>query len=204
MRAAPAVCILCVAAALVLIPLASPTSYAPPLSRHGAFQFCHTCLASPPAHAGNDRSSLSRLDVRLRGGSGAPEEGQPSADHDADTSEGEMAEVEASPTEGEVPDNAPASCPGTASDQAGKTDGCAGCPNQKACSSGEGAPVDPDAEAIAERMDGIKYKVPTEHLIPAAMPDKGCVCLALHLFLSHCAVLRRCGTHAPRARRFWS
>jgi len=156
MRVAPAVRILCVAAALILIPLASPTSSVPPLSRQGAFHFCHTCLASPPPRAGNDRSSLSHLDLRLRGGSGTP--GEATADHDVDTSEEEMAEVDASPTEGDVPDNAPASCPGTASDQAGKTDGCAGCPNQKACSSGEKA-VDPDAEAIAERMAEIKYKV---------------------------------------------
>lgn len=35
------------------------------------------------------------------------------------------------------PENAPEHCPGTESDQAGKTSACAGCPNQTICASGE-------------------------------------------------------------------
>lgn len=35
------------------------------------------------------------------------------------------------------PDNAPEHCPGTESDQAGKSSACAGCPNQTICASGK-------------------------------------------------------------------
>ena len=35
------------------------------------------------------------------------------------------------------PDNAPEHCPGTESDQAGKSSACAGCPNQNVCASGK-------------------------------------------------------------------
>lgn len=34
------------------------------------------------------------------------------------------------------PENANEHCPGTESDNAGKSSACAGCPNQKICSSG--------------------------------------------------------------------
>ncbi|OON22038.1 hypothetical protein X801_02064 [Opisthorchis viverrini] len=37
----------------------------------------------------------------------------------------------------DVPPDAPASCPGTQSEMAGKTSACDGCPNQAACSSGQ-------------------------------------------------------------------
>ena len=42
---------------------------------------------------------------------------------------------------GHVPENAPASCPGTEAVDAGKSSACAGCPNQAKCSSGKGAEV---------------------------------------------------------------
>ncbi|KAA8491457.1 Cytosolic Fe-S cluster assembly factor nubp1 [Porphyridium purpureum] len=38
---------------------------------------------------------------------------------------------------GDVPENAPANCPGTSADEAGRAAACAGCPNQSACQSGE-------------------------------------------------------------------
>lgn len=46
-------------------------------------------------------------------------------------------------------------CPGTNSEQAGKASACAGCPNQAACASAPKGP-DPDLEAIAKRLSGIK------------------------------------------------
>lgn len=64
--------------------------------------------------------------------------------------------------QGEVPDNAATGCPGVEADTAGKTDSCAGCPNQTACASGEAAKKgpDPDILAIAQRL-----KVPVKHKI---------------------------------------
>ena len=35
------------------------------------------------------------------------------------------------------PENAPEHCPGTQSEEAGKSSACNGCPNQKICSSGK-------------------------------------------------------------------
>jgi len=58
----------------------------------------------------------------------------------------------------DVPENAPESCPGTGSENAGKTAACAGCPNQGTCSSGE-KPVDPNIDDIRNRMDRIKHKI---------------------------------------------
>ncbi len=37
-----------------------------------------------------------------------------------------------------VPKNANEECPGVNSEKAGQGEGCAGCPNQKICASGEG------------------------------------------------------------------
>eukprot|EP00889_Picochlorum_renovo_P003247 jgi/Picre1/30277/NNA_005641.t1 len=54
-----------------------------------------------------------------------------------------------------VPDNAPESCPGTNSEQAGKASACAGCPNQKICSTAPKGP-DPDLQTIAERLQYVK------------------------------------------------
>uniref|UniRef100_A0A915MDG8 Cytosolic Fe-S cluster assembly factor NUBP1 homolog n=1 Tax=Meloidogyne javanica TaxID=6303 RepID=A0A915MDG8_MELJA len=58
----------------------------------------------------------------------------------------------------DVPENAPVSCPGTQSEKAGKTSACAGCPNQKACSTGV-PQIDPDIDLIKERMAFVKHKI---------------------------------------------
>eukprot|EP00883_Tetradesmus_obliquus_P010732 jgi/Sobl393_1/3450/SZX76224.1 len=58
----------------------------------------------------------------------------------------------------DVPDNAPAHCPGTQSEDAGKASACAGCPNQSVCASAPKGP-DPDLQAIAERMASVKNKL---------------------------------------------
>jgi hypothetical protein len=58
----------------------------------------------------------------------------------------------------DVPENAPESCPGTGSERAGKTNACAGCPNQKECSTGE-KKIDPDIELIRDRLASVKHKV---------------------------------------------
>lgn len=63
---------------------------------------------------------------------------------------------------GQVPENAPAGCPGTEAESAGKAESCAGCPNQKACASGEAANAgpDPDVLAVSRRLkDPVKHKI---------------------------------------------
>lgn len=55
----------------------------------------------------------------------------------------------------EVPENAPESCPGVGSDDAGKADGCAGCPNQKACASGAGKEEDPMVDEVAFKLRNV-------------------------------------------------
>jgi hypothetical protein len=52
-----------------------------------------------------------------------------------------------------------AGCPGVASDAAGKSDSCAGCPNQAACASGAGKQVDPAVALVAERLASVKHKI---------------------------------------------
>lgn len=47
-------------------------------------------------------------------------------------------------------------CPGTASDQAGKAEACAGCPNQAACASAPRGP-DPDQALIDERISKFRH-----------------------------------------------
>eukprot|EP00879_Flechtneria_rotunda_P018951 GHRR01019894.1.p1 GENE.GHRR01019894.1~~GHRR01019894.1.p1 ORF type:complete len:282 (+),score=87.14 GHRR01019894.1:72-848(+) len=59
---------------------------------------------------------------------------------------------------GDVPSDAPAHCPGTSSEEAGKAAECQGCPNQSACASAPKGP-DPDLAAIAERMSSVKNKL---------------------------------------------
>eukprot|EP01097_Dermamoeba_algensis_P008101 TRINITY_DN5269_c0_g1_i1.p1 TRINITY_DN5269_c0_g1~~TRINITY_DN5269_c0_g1_i1.p1 ORF type:complete len:338 (+),score=76.32 TRINITY_DN5269_c0_g1_i1:1-1014(+) len=58
----------------------------------------------------------------------------------------------------DVPANAPSHCPGTSSEQAGKADSCAGCPNQSACQTAPKGP-DPDIPKIRERLADVKNKV---------------------------------------------
>ncbi|CAH8362162.1 unnamed protein product [Eruca vesicaria subsp. sativa] len=61
---------------------------------------------------------------------------------------------------GEIPEDANEHCPGPQDETAGKSESCAGCPNQQACASGT-APMgpDPDLDAIAERMATVKHKI---------------------------------------------
>ena len=65
---------------------------------------------------------------------------------------GPMAESE------EIPENAPSSCPGPTSNNAGKLDGCAGCPNQKLCSSGE-FKSDVSPAEVKKQLIGVKNKI---------------------------------------------
>ncbi|KAJ3257629.1 Cytosolic Fe-S cluster assembly factor nubp1 [Boothiomyces macroporosus] len=57
----------------------------------------------------------------------------------------------------EIPDNANEHCPGPASEQAGTTDSCAGCPNQQLCK--EGPKEDPSIPIITEKMKNVKHKI---------------------------------------------
>ncbi|KAL1472927.1 hypothetical protein MTO96_022700 [Rhipicephalus appendiculatus] len=57
----------------------------------------------------------------------------------------------------DVPADAPASCPGTGSDLAGKAASCAGCPNQRLCASGATRGPDPDVAVIAQRLLAVKH-----------------------------------------------
>ncbi|KAF4549154.1 Cytosolic Fe-S cluster assembly factor NBP35 [Elsinoe fawcettii] len=52
----------------------------------------------------------------------------------------------------------PEHCPGPESQQAGKADSCAGCPNQAICASAPKGP-DPDIPLITARLSGIKHKI---------------------------------------------
>eukprot|EP00392_Amoebophrya_sp_AT5.2_P008640 g8668.t1 len=58
-----------------------------------------------------------------------------------------------------VPDNANQDCVGVDSDQAGKADGCQGCPNQGACATGEARQKDPAVAVVAEKLKDVKHKV---------------------------------------------
>lgn len=59
----------------------------------------------------------------------------------------------------DVPENAAEHCPGTQSENAGKTSACAGCPNQKICSSGETQGPDPTIQLVKERLTDVKNKL---------------------------------------------
>eukprot|EP00761_Pharyngomonas_kirbyi_P012202 gb/GECH01012229.1/.p1 GENE.gb/GECH01012229.1/~~gb/GECH01012229.1/.p1 ORF type:complete len:316 (+),score=88.46 gb/GECH01012229.1/:1-948(+) len=59
----------------------------------------------------------------------------------------------------DVPDNANEHCPGTESENAGKSSACAGCPNQNVCASGEARGPDPALVDIKERMMNVKHKI---------------------------------------------
>ncbi|KAI1460279.1 nucleotide-binding protein [Annulohypoxylon moriforme] len=52
----------------------------------------------------------------------------------------------------------PEHCPGPESQDAGKADSCAGCPNQAICASAPKGP-DPDIPLISERLSGVKHKI---------------------------------------------
>jgi Mrp family chromosome partitioning ATPase len=53
---------------------------------------------------------------------------------------------------------APAHCVGPQSAQAGKAEGCAGCPNQSVCASAPKGP-DPDIAAVKERLSTVDHKI---------------------------------------------
>ncbi|XP_055354062.1 cytosolic Fe-S cluster assembly factor nubp1-A-like isoform X2 [Paramacrobiotus metropolitanus] len=59
----------------------------------------------------------------------------------------------------EIPADAPEHCPGTSSESAGKSSACAGCPNQKVCSSGEARQVDPAVQEIGVRLAQVRHKL---------------------------------------------
>ncbi|XP_043945073.1 cytosolic Fe-S cluster assembly factor NUBP1 [Protopterus annectens] len=59
----------------------------------------------------------------------------------------------------DVPSNAPEHCPGTGSDQAGKSSACQGCPNQAICASGMAKGPDAAIEEIKKKMATVKHKI---------------------------------------------
>ena len=58
-----------------------------------------------------------------------------------------------------VPKDANDHCPGVESQQAGKSEACDGCPNQKICASGQANAEDPDMGSIRQKMSQIKHKL---------------------------------------------
>eukprot|EP00357_Protocruzia_adherens_P033270 CAMPEP_0114984496 /NCGR_PEP_ID=MMETSP0216-20121206/7307_1 /TAXON_ID=223996 /ORGANISM="Protocruzia adherens, Strain Boccale" /LENGTH=335 /DNA_ID=CAMNT_0002346635 /DNA_START=27 /DNA_END=1034 /DNA_ORIENTATION=- len=67
--------------------------------------------------------------------------------------------MDSSSTASKVPENANTDCPGTDSDQAGKSSACAGCPNQNVCASGEANKPDPTVDDIAVKLQTIDHKL---------------------------------------------
>lgn len=59
----------------------------------------------------------------------------------------------------DVPANAAEHCPGTASESAGKTSACAGCPNQNVCASGAASAVDPGIALVQNRLTDVRHKL---------------------------------------------
>lgn len=57
------------------------------------------------------------------------------------------------------PEDAPESCPGVSSESAGKASGCAGCPNQQNCASGEARKPDPAVADVRDRLKDIRRKI---------------------------------------------
>eukprot|EP00002_Diphylleia_rotans_P016908 TRINITY_DN3286_c0_g1_i1.p1 TRINITY_DN3286_c0_g1~~TRINITY_DN3286_c0_g1_i1.p1 ORF type:complete len:284 (-),score=52.59 TRINITY_DN3286_c0_g1_i1:468-1319(-) len=58
----------------------------------------------------------------------------------------------------EKPENAPEHCPGTNSEQAGKSAACEGCPNQTICATAPKGP-DPAIQEIRDRLQNVKRKI---------------------------------------------
>ena len=63
------------------------------------------------------------------------------------------------PEPSDAPAGANEECVGPQSEQAGKAAGCAGCPNQDACASGEAKKVDPAVPEIAKKLKDVKKKI---------------------------------------------
>ncbi len=59
----------------------------------------------------------------------------------------------------DVPDNSNSGCVGTQSAEAGVAPGCAGCPNQKNCASGEAKKRDPALNQVIDRLVNVKHKI---------------------------------------------
>ncbi|XP_017344407.1 cytosolic Fe-S cluster assembly factor nubp1 [Ictalurus punctatus] len=59
----------------------------------------------------------------------------------------------------DIPNDAPQHCPGTSSEQAGKSSACEGCPNQAICSSGASKAPDPAVEEIKLKLSTVKHKI---------------------------------------------
>lgn len=59
----------------------------------------------------------------------------------------------------DVPENAAEHCPGTQSNDAGKTSACAGCPNQNVCATGANKGPDPTIALVKERLTDVKNKL---------------------------------------------
>ena len=58
----------------------------------------------------------------------------------------------------DIPKDAPKHCPGTQSEQAGKSASCAGCPNQTICATAPKGP-DPDIPEIEKNLAGVKKRI---------------------------------------------
>lgn len=56
-----------------------------------------------------------------------------------------------------VASDAPETCPGVESQDAGKASGCQGCPNQQICASGKSQIPDPDIEVITKHLSTVKH-----------------------------------------------
>lgn len=54
------------------------------------------------------------------------------------------------------PEDANQGCPGTKSESAGTSSACAGCPNQKICSSGQANQEDPALDVVAKKLKCVK------------------------------------------------
>ncbi|KAJ1658762.1 cytosolic Fe-S cluster assembly factor nbp35 [Dispira simplex] len=54
--------------------------------------------------------------------------------------------------------NVPEHCPGVESEQAGKANACAGCPNQSVCATAPKGP-DPDIAVITNRLRNVRHKI---------------------------------------------
>ncbi|KAI9665540.1 MAG: cytosolic Fe-S cluster assembly factor nbp35 [Alyxoria varia] len=81
-----------------------------------------------------------------------PKAADPSTDEPIDLN----APLKQAPTNLIAPE--PEHCPGPESQSAGKSDSCAGCPNQQICASAPKGP-DPDLPVIRARMKDVKHKV---------------------------------------------
>ncbi|KAF8820080.1 putative cytosolic fe-s cluster assembling factor nbp35, partial [Cardiosporidium cionae] len=66
---------------------------------------------------------------------------------------------EATNQRADVPENAPESCPGVYSEQAGFSESCDGCPNQRLCASGDARKPDPTLAEGLKQLSNIKHKV---------------------------------------------